>query len=54
MLLEVMEVDTGTALSVISESTRQSVFPEEPLHPSKLILKTYTDEQMEFKGTLNM
>ena len=47
MLLEVMEVDTGTALSVISESTRQSVFPEEPLHPSKLILKTYTDEQME-------
>ena len=49
-----MEVDTGAALSVISESTRQSVFPEEPLHPSKLILKTYTDEQMEVKGTLNM
>ena len=49
-----MEVDTGTVLSVISESTRQTVFPEEPLHPSKLILKTYTDEQMEVKGTLNM
>lgn len=49
-----MEVDTGAALSVISESTRQSVFPEEPLHPSKLILKTYTDEQMDVTGTLNM
>ena len=49
-----MEVDTGAALSVISESTQQSVFPEKPLHPSKLILKTYTDEQMEVKGTLNM
>ena len=30
-----MEVDTGAALSLISESTRQSMFPEEPLHPSK-------------------
>lgn len=35
-----MAVDTGTTLSVISESTRQTVFPEEPLHPSKLILKS--------------
>ena len=33
-----MEVDTGAALSVISESTCQSVCPKEPLHPSKLIL----------------
>ena len=50
----VMEVDTSATLSVISEFTRQSVFPDEPLHSSKLILKTYTDEQMEVKSTLNM
>ena len=33
-----MEVDTGAALSVISESTRLIVFPKETLHPSNLIL----------------
>ena len=49
-----MEVDTGAALSVISETTRLAVFPEETLHPSKLILKTYTDERMEVTGTLNV
>ena len=49
-----MEVDTGAALSVISETTRRRVFPNETLHPSELILKTYTDEHMEVTGTLNM
>ena len=50
----VMEVDTSATLSVISEFTQQSVFPDEPLYSSKLILKTYTDEQMEVKSMLNM
>ena len=49
-----MEVDTGAALSVISESTRREVFPNDTLLPSNLILKTYTDERMEVTGTLNM
>ena len=35
-----MEVDTGAALSVISEETRKAVFPEEKLWVSKLVLKT--------------
>ena len=49
-----MEVDTGAALSVISEATKQAVFPSETLRPSDLVLKTYTNERMEVKGTLNM
>ena len=49
-----MEVDTGTALSIISEATRKCMFADETLHPSSLVLKTYTDERMEVMGTLNM
>ncbi len=49
-----MEVDTGAALSVISETTRLEVFPNDTLHPSNLILKTYTDEHMKVTGTINM
>lgn len=49
-----MEVDTRAAFSVISETTRQAVFSNQTLYPSKLVLKTYTDECMKVKGTLNM
>ena len=49
-----MEVDTGAALSIISEATRKFMFADETLHPSSLVLKTYTDERMEVMGTLNM
>ena len=49
-----MEVDTGAALSIISESTRKAVFPHEKLRPSNIVLKTYTEEQMQVTGTLNV
>ena len=49
-----MEVDTGAALSVISESTRSVVFPEETLYPTNLILNNYTDQCMEVTGMLNV
>ena len=49
-----MEVDIGTSFSVISETTRQRMFSNETLHHSDLVLKTYTDESMEVRGTLNM
>ena len=49
-----MEVDTGAALSIISESTRKLLFPEDTLHPSDLVLKTYTDDRIEVTGTLNL
>ena len=49
-----MEVDTGASFSVISVATRQRMFSNETLHPSDLVLKTYTDESMKVRGTLNM
>ena len=49
-----MEVDTSAAFSIISEATRQAVFLNQTLHPSDLVLKTYTDECMKVKVTLNM
>ena len=49
-----MECDTGAALSIISECTRQSMFPTEMLHPSGQILKTYADQQIDVKDTLNV
>ena len=49
-----MEVDTGAALSIISEKTRKAVFPDEKLRPSKLVLKTYTNEPLKVMGTLNV
>ena len=49
-----MEVDTGDALSVLSEATRRAMFPDDTLDPSSLVLKMYTDEHMKVKGTLNV
>ena len=49
-----MEIDTGAALSIISEETRQRTFPDEPLHDSAIILKTYTGEQIGVTGQLNL
>ena len=49
-----MEVDTGAALSLISESTRKAIFPKEKLRPAKLSLRTYTNEPIEVTGTLNV
>ena len=49
-----MEIDTGAALSIISEETKKTVFPNEPLHDSSIILKTYTGEQIRVMGQLNL
>ena len=37
-----MELDTGAAVSIISEATRREMFPKKKLHKSKFTLKTYT------------
>ena len=50
----VMEVDTGAAVSVISEATRTKLFPHLKLHKSKVVLKTYKDEPIQVKGQLNV
>ena len=49
-----MELNTGAALSIISQKTRKAVFPDEKLRHSKLILKTYTNEPLKVMGTLNV
>ena len=49
-----MELDTGAAVSIISEATRREMFPKKKLHKSKLTLKTYTDEPMQIIGQLNV
>ena len=49
-----MEIDMGASFSVISEATKQASFKNKTLHPSNLVLKTYTDECMKVEGTLNV
>ena len=50
----VMEIDTGTAVSIILEPTQTKLFPHLKLHKSKVVLKTYTDEPIQVKGQLNV
>ena len=45
-----MEVDTGAAVSIISEQQQKELFPDAALHTSRLELKTYTGERMAVVG----
>ena len=45
-----MELDTGTAVSVISTQTKTEMLPQTKLMNSILILTTYTGEQLEVAG----
>ena len=52
-----MEVDTGSARSIISESTYQKLWPHgkgQVLHSSKVVLRTYTGEKVRPKGSVNV
>ena len=53
-----MEVDTGAALSVISEQTYRELWPNPELaptlKPSTVKLKTYTGESIGVKGTIDV
>lgn len=42
-----MELDTGTAVSVISSATQPKLFPNCKLDSSQTVLTTYTGEHME-------
>ena len=44
-----MELDTGSPVSIISESTHKFI-NSPPLYPSPLTLKTYTGEAMDIKS----
>ena len=45
-----MEVDTGAAVSVISSTTKEQLFPQKELMDTTLVLTTYTGEQMAVVG----
>ena len=45
-----MEVDTGAAVSLVSEKTYRSLFPERHLQPSKACLRTYSGESIAVMG----
>jgi len=47
-----MEVDTGAAVSVISEKMVKELWPHAQLHPSTVELKTYTGEHLQVVGEL--
>ena len=49
-----MELDTGAAVSIISEATRKELFPDEKFHPSNILLKMYTEEQIRLMGNLHV
>ena len=51
----IMEVDTGTSVTVISEATRGKIWPTQPappLHPTDVKLRTYTGEAIPVIGKL--
>ena len=45
------EVDTGAALSLISEETKEKFFSSVAVHPAGVVLKTYM-EQIEVVGEM--
>ena len=45
-----MEVDTGAAVSIISETTWKNIFPNTELSRSDLILSTYSNEHLTVVG----
>ena len=49
-----MELDTGAAVSLVSEKVFQSLLPESELAPSKLPLRTYSGEPMEVLGLVEV
>ncbi len=49
-----MELDTGAAVSIISEDTRKSMFPQLKLRKSDIVLRTYTNESMQVTGQLHV
>ena len=49
-----MEIDTGAAVSLISEETQKYLFPKGCLCQPKVHLKTYTSESIPVIGVLRV
>ena len=49
-----MELDTGSAVSVLPLHQYNSMFKSSKLHPTTTVLKTYTGEKIQSKGVMNV
>ena len=49
-----MEIDTGAALSIISEATQKPVFPKAHLSKSSVALQTYSSEPFTVLGQMKV
>ena len=49
-----MEIDTGAAVSLISEEVKRKLFPDIKLSKSRVLLQTYTGEQMTVLGEMRV
>ena len=49
-----MEVDTGVAVTLMSEATQKKLFPNAKLSKSTVKLQTYTAESLQVLGTLEV
>ena len=49
-----MEIDKGAEVSIISDDTRKSLFPQSKLSNTDMVLKTYTEQTMPVVGELNV
>ena len=49
-----MEVDTGAAVSLISTTIKQELFPDSPLSTSTTMLTTYTGERINVAGKMKV
>ena len=49
-----MELDTGSAVSVIPLSKYNTTFKSSKLHPTTTVVKTYTGERIQPVGVLNV
>ena len=47
------KLDTGAAMSVISEHLQQTMFPDTQLFPAHALLRTYNGEPMPVTGEMN-
>ena len=49
-----MEVDTGAAVSIISEKTKKTLYPTVSLTAPSVVLRTYTGEAMSVLGEMKV
>ena len=49
-----MEIDTGAAVSLVSEETYKKLWPHKPLQQATIVLKTYSGEQLQLCGSMEV